>query len=163
MKKILQLCCFSNHWPEDCIVESWDIINGKNVMELVPGKMNYDLILAAPPCTQFTKASSWMWEIYPKKDIDLVNHIIEICEKSKCLWVIENPPGRIEQLVPGLKKYRVCTLNNIDSNKEWILYSNLLIMSNYLMRYGRACESNKTKRQKLEYNKYFIDVLYKLI
>jgi hypothetical protein len=63
-----------------------------------------DCILAAPPCTHFSKAGARLW---PEKDadgrtaehlelIDFVLHLIE--EASPRVWALENPPGRLANM-----------------------------------------------------------------
>lgn len=158
--KILQLCMFTNLWGKGFEVESWDIINGKDILDLAPGSVkNYDLILCAPPCTQFTKANQHNWVEYPEHDVMIAKHCLDLCEKSNSKFVIENPPGRIEKLVPGLKRYRVLTLNDKLTNKEWVLYSNMILLASPSKRYGKKSISNLTKYNRLAYPQFFIDFL----
>ena len=56
--KILQLCCFTNHWNKKHEVESWDLRNKKNLFDIPDGyPAQFDIVVAAPPCVQFTKAN----------------------------------------------------------------------------------------------------------
>jgi site-specific DNA-cytosine methylase len=68
-------------------------------------------ILAAPPCTDFTVSGAQYWA---KKDkagdteasVKLVRKVLEIARYFKPrFWVIENPVGRLNELVPELKSY----------------------------------------------------------
>lgn len=158
--KVLQLCCFSNHWGQRFEVKNVDITNGDNVLDIdnMIG-LDYDFILSAPPCTQFTKANQHNWELLPGTDIEIVKKCLLISEISGKPFVIENPPGRIEKLIPELVKYRQITLNDITTNKEWVLYSNMLLLKPFLKRYGRKSISNLTKIKRLEYPPYFINYL----
>lgn len=80
-------------------------------------------IFAAPPCQAITKNSNRFWNnryLEPFKDDDM--QVFEnLTELSKMLvemalhavdvfkpnfWVLENPPGRMESLVPAIKPYR---------------------------------------------------------
>lgn len=68
-------------------------------------------ILAAPPCTDFATSGAQYWR---KKDsngataisVKLVKKILEVVMYFKPrFWVIENPVGRLNDLVPELKKH----------------------------------------------------------
>ena len=65
-------------------------------------------ILAAPPCTDFSKAGAQYWD---EKDSDgrtagsvqVVRDILSIVLRIKPKWwALENPPGRITKMVPEL-------------------------------------------------------------
>lgn len=157
---ILQLCCFTNHWGSDCFVESIDLSKGRDVMYLPwDYARGFDFVLAAPPCTQFTKANWQNWVEYPSYDIAVAEKCLSLCLASNAKWVFENPPGRIEKLIPVLKQYRVLTLFDKVTNKEWVLYSNLLLLNPGLKRYGRSSISNLTKHNRLAYPKWFVQYL----
>jgi len=95
------------------------------------------LVLAAPPCDQFTKANSAHWEKEPRYFHQVANRCFQLCIWSGCYWVLENPPGRIENFIPELKKFRQLTYQDRDSNKEYVLYSNRLLISAKNPRYGK--------------------------
>jgi site-specific DNA-cytosine methylase len=127
---ILQLCCFTNLWGPENQVESIDLKNGKDVFDLPDdyGK-NFDLVCAAPPCDQFTRASSWMWLKYPDNDIQLVNKCLKICLSTGKFWFLENPPGRIESFIPELKKYRITVWTGCLTGKQYVIYGNFVFLS----------------------------------
>jgi len=100
------------------------------VMEDVLSPDNADCtvygILAAPPCTDFSVSGAWKWkdkenqpaEYYSdctnliftntvEHSIAMVIATLEIIERLKPsgFWVLENPIGRINQLVPELQPY----------------------------------------------------------
>lgn len=77
-------------------------------------------LLAAPPCTDFTKSGARHWA---KKDspttafdvwdcqtehsealVSIVLHFVDLFKPK--FWAMENPPGRLERLIPDLKPYR---------------------------------------------------------
>lgn len=75
-------------------------------------------ILAAPPCDKFTAASSQYWRKYDENGktdyaVSLVRKVFEIIDWSSegreeaVFWCLENPPGRIEKLIPELVGKRV--------------------------------------------------------
>lgn len=137
--KILQLCCFSNLWQPGHIVESVDLKLQTDVLYLPQdyGK-KFDLVCAAPPCDQFTKANSSNWVVYPDQFIRIAKHCFDICRSTGALWFLENPPGRIETFIPALTKFRILTWSGSLTNKEYVLYSNFLIMPLFVPRYGKA-------------------------
>lgn len=137
--KILQLCCFSNFWNPGHQVESHDLKTGSDVRSLPRdyGK-NFDLVCAAPPCDQFTKANSHHWVVSPRDYIEIAQACFDICRSSSGFWFLENPPGRIEDFLSGLTQFRVITWHGILTNKEYVIYSNFLILSQYCNRYGKS-------------------------
>jgi site-specific DNA-cytosine methylase len=148
--KILQLCCFTNLWGPDHFVESIDLKQNRNLFNYPRdyGK-NFDLVVAAPPCTQFTKANSHNWKSYPASSIKLAQLCFHICRSTAGFWFLENPPGRIERFLPELTKYRVLTWSGQITNKEYVLYSNFLIFKTMVNRYGKQnITRSKLKREK---------------
>jgi len=148
---VLQLCCFTNFWP-DCEVESWDLRNGRDIFNIPDGYANnFDLVCAAPPCDQFTKANSHSWDQYPEHFIKIALRCFEICLQSKSKWFLEQPPGRIETFIPELSKFRTILWKSPSSNKEYVIYSNFLILQTTSSRYGRnpkKLQVNMTKKQR---------------
>ena len=68
-------------------------------------------VLAAPPCTDFAVSGAQYW---PEKDKDgrteqslqLIKHTLEIVDYFQpVFWAIENPVGRLNDLLPQLSKY----------------------------------------------------------
>jgi site-specific DNA-cytosine methylase len=136
--KILQLCCISNLWCDRHVVTNIDLKNGKNVLDLPDDYgQKFDLVCAAPPCDQFTLASAWMWSSYPEKYIAIAQKCFNICIKSDALWFLENPPGRIEKFLPELTKFRVLTWTGNITNKQYVIYSNFLVLQQPAPRYGK--------------------------
>lgn len=128
---ILQLTCFTDLWPEGYEVVSIDLKNGIDVLEVSDdiGK-EFDFIIAAPPCDQFTVANNRNWEKYPKKYIDIADKCFKICMKSGVGWVLEQTPGRIEKFLPDLKKYRIGIWKSSYTRKKHVIYSNKLFLLN---------------------------------
>ena len=149
--KILQLCCFTNLWGPGHIVESFDLKYGRSVFNIPQDYGKYfDLVCAAPPCTQFSKANVSRWKGYPAKDIKLAQTCFNICQSSSGFWFLENPPGRIERFLPGLTKFCTLTWSGTVTNKEYILYSNFIILKNPVKRYGNpdsVSNYSKTRRE----------------
>lgn len=137
--RILQLCCFSDFWEPGHQVESHDLKNGSDILNLPKdyGK-NFDLVCAAPPCDQFTKANSSRWIVYPHYYVEVAQTCFNLCRSSAGFWWLENPPGRIESFVSGLTQFRMLTWSGCLTNKEYVIYSNFLIMNQYVSRYGKS-------------------------
>jgi len=159
--KILQLCFINNYWRADDYVESIDIKTGSNVLDLPNdyGK-SFDLVIASPPCDQFTKANTLNWIEYPDYFISVAKKCFEICISSGNPWIYENPPGRIETFVPGLKQFRIATWHGSVTNKEYIVYSNQLIIFSPVKRYGKpGSVNNFSKRKREAWQKDFFEAI----
>ena len=149
--KILQLCCISNLWDSQHEVTSYDLKTGTDILTLDNniGK-EYDLIVSAPPCDQFTKANQHNWLIYPDYFIKVAYKCYRISIQSGKPWLLENPPGRIEKFITGLTNYRIMTWQGTQTNKEYVIYANFLIMSNKVKRYGKPGSINNYSKEKRE-------------
>lgn len=77
-------------------------------------------ILAAPPCTFFAVSGARWWKTIPDKDLDEMIALAEwiLIFKNFCpnlkFWVLENPVGRIDKLIPELKPFRKLLFNPCD-------------------------------------------------
>lgn len=77
-------------------------------------------ILAAIPCTDFARSGAQFW---PAKDADgrtarsveLAERVMDLIEyHAPRWWVVENPEGRIGELVPRIGLQRICTIQPKD-------------------------------------------------
>jgi site-specific DNA-cytosine methylase len=163
--RVLQLCFFSNQFPTKVNVVSIDIKNGTNIMDLNDDfGQDYDLILASPPCDQFTKANTLNWIEYPEYFILVAKKCLDICENSGKPFLYENPPGRIEKFIPALTKYRLMTWHGNVTNKEYVVYGNILLLKNYYPRYGKPGSINNYSKRKREiWQKDFYDFVIKSV
>lgn len=129
--RILQLCCFTDLWNSKHEVISIDIKNGIDIFSLSDyiGR-EFDFIVAAPPCDQFTVANNRNWLYNPKPFIDIAKKCYSICINSYTSWLLEQPPGRIEKFIPELKNYRIGTWQSQLTTKKHIIYSNMLFIVN---------------------------------
>lgn len=104
---------------EGCILERFGTFLEK-IYEAIDAGYQPHGVLFAPPCTDITSAAAWTW---PAKDkpgtgkmpFDSITdestalaaiclHIVDLFPWN--FWVMENPPGRMETLVPEFKPYR---------------------------------------------------------
>jgi hypothetical protein len=138
---ILSLYDYTGKWAEPYInagypVMLWDkktegdILEGLSwlIMQIEETGYNVYGILAAPPCTDFA-VSGARW--FKEKDkatkgyepfdsttelsialVEIVMHLVDILKPI--FWVIENPVGRIETLVPSIKKHRKFSFDPCD-------------------------------------------------
>lgn len=147
--KILQLCFFvEDYWNNNHQVESWDIKNGKDIMTLPDhyGR-EFDLILSAPPCTQFTKANQHNWLIFPAHAINIAKKCLKISIESNKPFIFETVPGRLEKFIPELIPYRSLTWMSSITGKQHILYSNFILLMPYRQKGNQRIVRNKTKRE----------------
>jgi len=132
MKRLLSLFDHSGSWSSPFWNAGWDVItwdiqHGQDIhhfdsMETTLDTVGFcDGIMAACPCTHFTKTSAWMWSTYDKDgrtraSMELVEQTLKLVdaftatdpdyylEGGTFFWVLENPPGRINRLFPDLGK-----------------------------------------------------------
>jgi len=161
-QNVLQLCCFTNLFGPRYNVESWDLRNKKDIFDIelgYPGQ--FDLVCAAPPCDQFTKANAHHWQEYPEHFIDIAQRCLDLCKQTGSKWFLENPPGRIEKFIPELKQYRALTWISPSSNKEYVIYSNFIILQ-CEPRYGKKTVkkfNNMTKKQREAWDSGLIETI----
>ena len=160
--RILELCCFTNLFGTEYDVEAWDKRNKKDIFDIPDGYPGqFDLVCAAPPCDQFTKANAHHWESYPEKYINIASRCLDLCKQTGSKWFLENPPGRIEKFIPELTQYRSLTWNSPSSNKEYVIYSNFVILQ-CEPRYGKTpvkSFNNKTKKQREAWDPGLIETI----
>lgn len=120
-KVVLSLFDTSGSWSQPWVdagyeVHRFDIQDGMDIndfsVEYLTEKLGIDradVVLAAPPCTDFSSSGAHAWK---KKDADgrtaaaiqLVHQAVRVVEFFKpAVWALENPVGRIQKLT-GLPK-----------------------------------------------------------
>ena len=142
MMKVLSLCDYSGTWAkpyadaghtvflvdpkhrpsdgedvwtfEDGMMRCCDTARGfLNLLRQGWVKPDFDVILAAPPCTDFASSGARWWS---DKDNDgrtdasvqIVHDILDIIDLVEpTVWALENPVGRIASLVPALDKWKL--------------------------------------------------------
>lgn len=105
---------------EGCILQKFDTLTTQIDDAIEAGYFPYGL-LAAPPCTDFSSAGAQYWSAKDKAIAADPYDPWTISELSQALvlitmhlrdlypwtfWAIENPPGRMERLVPEIKPFR---------------------------------------------------------
>jgi len=93
-----------------------DLCHGINILKwdfTTVNKGSVRGVLAAPPCTAFSKASSMYWDWYDEIGFTaysclLVQQALNIIGYHQPdFWALENPTGRIERMCPGLRGKRL--------------------------------------------------------
>lgn len=122
---------------EGCVLENFSYIH-MLIEEETGGKI--DGLLAAPPCTAYSASGARWWPEKDKKTSSyspfasfteymvaltlIILHAVDVFNPD--FWALENPVGRIESLVPELKKYRLMTFQPCDYGdpytKKTVLY-----------------------------------------
>lgn len=104
-----------NVWTfEDGMMRCCDTVRGfLHMLRQGWVKPDFDVILAAPPCTDFASSGARWWA---EKDNDgrtdasvqIVHDILDIIDLVEpTVWALENPVGRIASLVPALDKWKL--------------------------------------------------------
>lgn len=91
-------------------VDVRDIKASRLMERLMDAYGRVDGILAAPPCTEFAVSGAHKWAAKDKsgqtaRSLELVRQVLRCVEFSKPdWWVMENPVGRLNTLMPELAK-----------------------------------------------------------
>lgn len=104
-----------NVWTfEDGMMRCSDTARGfLNLLRQGLVKPDFDVILSAPPCTDFASSGARWWS---DKDNDgrtdasvqIVHDILDIIDLVEpTVWALENPVGRIASLVPALDRWKL--------------------------------------------------------
>ncbi len=129
-RTVLSLCDYSGVWSqpyEDAgyQVVRVDIARGQDVRLLpFPGEVHG--ILAAPPCTHFSRAGARLWEA--KGDaalleglsvVDACLRLVVVCRPS--WWVMENPIGRLQDYIgQPVFKFDPCDFGDPWTKRTWL-------------------------------------------
>ena len=115
---VLSLCDYTGNWSRPwkeagCKVTLVDLKHGSDVLTYPPGPV--DVILAAPPCTDFTVSGGRYWkrkdsEGSTKKSLAIVHaclRLVLLCKPK--VWALENPVGRLPDFIgPYQMKFDPC-------------------------------------------------------
>jgi len=142
-KTILSLCDYTGNWSAPYHAAGYSVIQVDpklyhfeterlfqwratvaDVLRNIKSLPDIHGILAAPPCTHFTKAGNRFWDRFDAngetaKSIGIVEDILSIVEILHPTWlVLENPAGRIRTLVPSLGQ-PIYSFNPCDFGHPW--------------------------------------------
>lgn len=116
---LISLFDYSGCWSEPYRRAGYRVLQVEKKLGFDVFNFEYDLIsqelvggiLAAPPCTDFATSGAQYWKRKDKDgttvaSVKLIKTILKIIKYFKPkFWCIENPVGRINDLVPELKNY----------------------------------------------------------
>lgn len=139
---IISLFDYSGSWSKPYKDAGFNVIQidlklGVDILKWNYKKININSvfgILAAPPCTIYTKVSQHLWLKYnesgkTENSNNLVYKCLEIIQYfNPQFWALENPPGRITKCIPELKNYRLLSFKAFvygdPISKHFIIYGN---------------------------------------
>lgn len=113
---------------EGCILQRFTQLCNRIDDAIEAGYRPHGLMMA-PPCTDLSKAGAWTWKGKDQQVADEPYGPWTVTELSMALveigfhlaqlytwdwWVLENPPGRLERLVPEMSFYRQMMFNPYD-------------------------------------------------
>jgi len=121
---VLSMFDYTGNWPRPYEEAGYNVIQLDRKLEVDINDLNYewlienvfegfetiDIIMAAPDCTHFASSGAQYWK---EKDVDgrteeaveLVYQVLRTVDACMPdIWALENPVGRLPQLVPQLGK-----------------------------------------------------------
>lgn len=134
MRTILSLCDYTGEWPRPYREAGYNVVqvdlkHGTDLMDVDCGWLQenvladfgtVDGILAAPPCTDFAGSGAQYWKQKDEdgrtaKSLELVMQVLRCVEFLKPdWWAMENPVGRLNDLIPSMKKWGPWYFNPCD-------------------------------------------------
>lgn len=131
MKTLLDLFDHSGTWAEPFEQAGWNVIqlelkHGVDLLQFQSVEDVFDFgiedvhgIIAAPPCTDFAVSGAQYWTKkdlagFTAKSLELVHQVQRFADlftptdpdyEESFFWALENPVGRLPQLVPELEAY----------------------------------------------------------
>lgn len=106
---------------EGCVLQHFDRLLEAIDIAIEHGYLPYGLLMA-PPCTDFSSAGAQFWSDKDQRpapagyetfdsQTEYSVALVKVCDELRArypwaFWVLENPPGRLEKLVPELTRHR---------------------------------------------------------
>jgi hypothetical protein len=122
---ILSLCDYTGNWSRPYEEAGYQVIrvdlqHGQDVRLLEQLGEPVHGILAAPPCTAFSKAGAWAWEAKGEAAILEGLAVVDACLRAVAIyrpefWALENPAGRLKRWL-GPPKW---SFNPCDFGDPW--------------------------------------------
>ncbi len=131
--RVLELFCGLGGWSKPWIEAGHDV-TGIDITDLgFPGKFikadlydwepteHYDIVLASPPCTEFSIAKKWGWGTQDERQgLDLIYRTFYLISKIKPKYfIIENVKGLAEFLPPPQDIVRYGKKRNVKAAYLW--------------------------------------------
>jgi hypothetical protein len=128
---ILSLCDLTGHWSRPYAEAGYrvvrvDLAEGRDVRLLHRLDEPVHGILAAPPCTHFSRAGAWLWPA--KGDAALLEGlaVVDACLRAVAIhrpvwWALENPIGRLKDyLGPPHFRFDPCDFGDPWTKRTWL-------------------------------------------
>lgn len=129
---ILDLCGGTGSWGKPYSDAGYDVrlvtLPEGDVLTYQPPE-NVHGILAAPPCTEFSRAGARWWASKPPELLEGAVAVVRAClriidEAQPAWWCLENPVGRIAKCVPELGEPRLkcdpCDFGDPWTKRLWL-------------------------------------------
>jgi hypothetical protein len=131
VRAILSLCDITGNWSRPYEEAGYEVIrvdlqSGQDVRLLKHLGRPIHGILAAPPCTHFSRAGAWMWEAKGEAAILEGLAVVDACLRAVAIyrpawWVLENPIGRLKDYL-GDPSFRFdpCDFGDGWTKRTWL-------------------------------------------
>lgn len=131
MKTILSLCDHTGNWSRPYAEAGYDVLrvdiqDGQDVRLMRRLHFPVHGILAAPPCTHFSRAGAWLWERKGEAAILEGLAVVDACLRAVAIyrpawWVLENPIGRLKDyLGEPAWKFDPCDFGDPWTKRTWL-------------------------------------------
>lgn len=136
-KIIISLFDFSGNWSLPYLRAGYNVIQIDSKLGTDIFDFNYKAILiskvhgilAAPPCTDFSKAGANLWDVKNHngttiKSLELISLTLDIIYYfNPYWWVLEQPSGRLEVLIPEFKNFRLISFHPFEFGDPYKKYT----------------------------------------
>ncbi len=131
MMTILSLCDFTGNWSRPYELAGYEVIridlqHGQDIRTLRHLEQPIHGILAAPPCTHFSRAGAQFWKAKGEGPILEGLALVDACLRAVAIyhptwWVLENPIGRLKDyLGPPKWKFDPCMFGDPWTKRTWL-------------------------------------------
>jgi hypothetical protein len=128
---ILSLCDYTGNWSRPYELAGYQVIrvdlaNGVDVRTLEHIEQPIHGILAAPPCTHFSKSGAHLWERKGEAAILDGLSIVDACLRCVAIyrpswWALENPAGRLKNwLGPAKWSFNPCDFGDAWTKRTYL-------------------------------------------
>ncbi len=128
---ILALCDYTGTWSEPYRSAGWEVLQvdiqrGQDVRFLRHLGRPVHGILAAPPCTHFSRAGAHLWKVKGDFAIAAGLAVVDACLRAVAIykpvfWVLENPIGRLKDYLGEPQfKFDPCDFGDPWTKRTWL-------------------------------------------
>lgn len=128
---ILSLCDFTGNWSRPYADAGYEVIridlqHGQDVRAMRHLGQRVHGILAAPPCTHFSRAGAHLWKTKGEGPILEGLAVVDACLRAVAIysptwWVLENPIGRLKDYIgPPKWKFDPYQFGDAWTKRTWL-------------------------------------------